>query len=547
MSKEPELMDGGDAIDVESRVISVETEGQSGAAAAVTPASQVSATTIVAPFVPQNEIAKLHPAMACLQELKAKVAAALPTLDVSSKEGLARAKELRQECVKLRTGTEDAYEAWNKPVLEAQRGAREVVKQVKAGIESSEKALDAKIKARELEIEAERQRKIKEEEERIAALREKIAALPAILPAAVSMTSAQVENELLRLQDLVITDDVTSFGEFSDEAEALRASTVGKLLEMYTAKKAAEDERVRLDAERRAAQERERAAEIERGLRARITALQQLAFTAMGKPAAQVKSILDELTLKEPLALEFGDLFKEASDTWVMAKVMLENAYAGQKRIEDQQAEQERIAREQAAEAKRLADLEAKERRRQEDEAARERMEQERLQREQVEAEKPTVAECQTYSDHMEPTGEEHNTASEKAAAMEAARGEVDEVFVIATGPGEIIVAPPAEDPLPAGGPFYDPDEPTMSQFASTSDYEEARALYVVQAAWDFKTAGDVVASLVEALELSDFTPTPGDEMCLVSLLLNHEIQAALRSRQAALIVAKTTNTQAAA
>lgn len=369
--------EAGTVIDVEARDVSNEHSAHGKPALEMLPA-----------LVAKNEIAKANPAIAQMQALVAKIQAELPKLDVNTKEGEARYRELRRECVSLRTGTKAAYESWNKPLLEAQRGVRSIVDQVTTGISAHEKTLDDAIKAKEHAAEEERKRKAEAEHARIAALRVKITAIAEVPADAVSLSSAEIDAKIRELQDLQITDGAESFGEFSDEATALRAQVVTKLLEMGAARRAIEDEAARLSALAAEQVERERQAALEKGLRDKIAGYQALALRVFGKSSQEIKGLLDELHAMEPLALEFGDIYNEAATTWAQTTQLIANAQKAQESIEAQQAEQQRIAAEQADTQRRL---EAEERTRRETAEAQERaaaeaarQEEERRQRIQV-------------------------------------------------------------------------------------------------------------------------------------------------------------------
>lgn len=343
-----------DIIDVEARVIATETE----APAADSPATPVDVQLldpekVVPALVAKQELEKLNPAIIAMNRLKARIAAELPTLDVNTKEGEERARELRRLCVSLRTSTKKTYEAWNKPILEAQRGARAVLEQVEAGIADSEKQVDDLIKAKEAAAAAEKARLQRLEEERIAAIGAKMDAFAAAVVAAVSMDAAAIDEKIRELQDLVITDAADSFAEFADQAGVLRANAISQLLEMAKTKREQEQRQAELAAEaRRQAEERQRQV-AEQALRNKINAWPGLAMSALGKPSTEIQKILDTLTQQEP-GVEFGDLHAEASTAFVAAKVALEHALSFQQKMEQQQADQERIAAEQREQQARL-------------------------------------------------------------------------------------------------------------------------------------------------------------------------------------------------
>lgn len=511
--------DSSDVIDVESRVVSTVTVDDSPAAAIeATPTLPASLEQALVPaFEAKTEIAKADIAITAAKALVDEIVKAdIAKIDTSTKDGEEKIRALLRRCVKQRTGTKNAYETWNRPLLDAQKGLREVVKKVEEIVQPHENALGAIVERIDAEREAEKQRKIEAERARIEALRTKITGLSDATVAAVSMTSAQVEAKVGELQELSITDAEDSFGEFSEEAAALRGRVISTLLEMFRSKRAAEEEAVRLDDERRRQQEEQRLREIEAGLRVRITAIQSKAFSAMGKPAAQIKQVLDDLVLHEPLALEFESLYDEALQVWQTARTSLETMHASQKQLEEHQAEAARLQRQRELEERERAQA-----------AERERLAAE-------EATKPapqTIVPPQT-NDEREMVDEEfrltaqdaaaiaddHNSAGEKAAAMAE-----NQAFVADFMSGEL----PAEEVRLA---------PAMSQYASRADFEEARALFVAQSTWDRSTVGGVMDDILGTLDMGDYPTTDAGTLTAVSLLLNPEIQAALRERQAELL-----------
>jgi hypothetical protein len=341
-------------IDVDARVVAstiesapfpaeVAVEAAAAVAAAAAPPAEVSELKLVPAIIAQNEIVKANPALILMRQLIARIELELPTINVGTKEGEERARKLRAECVKLRTTTDKAYEEWNKPVLAAQRGIREVVKQVETGITPVEAKLHAMIQGVETAREAEKQRKIKVEEDRINALREKITSTFVSVPiAAVKMTSAEIDAKVRELQDLVITDAEDSFGEFSLEAEGLRARTISEIMDLGRAKREQEDQAARLEEQRLQQLEADRRATAERALQAKVDAIKAKAFDAFGKTAAQIKEIHAQLQDMEPLALEFGEMYGAASAAWQQTLHMVANAMASQQQLEEQQAEAKR-------------------------------------------------------------------------------------------------------------------------------------------------------------------------------------------------------------
>ena len=361
-----------DAIDVDARVIDADAAGEQPLQMALANGESLELRLVPA-LAAQAEIAKANPALALMRKLVVEIKNELPTLNVATKEGEKRARELRASCVSLRTSTDKAYEAWNKPLLEAQRGIRAVVKEVAEGVAPVETQLDTLIKNIDAAREAEKLRKFEAEQARIAALRTKIEDIMGVTVAAVKLTSAEIDAKIRELQDLVIEDTEESFGEFSDEASGLRGRVIGELLEMSSAKRAQEDQAASLERQRQEQLEAERQATARRALQAKIDAIKAKAFDAMGKTAAQIQGVLEQLQGMEPLALEFGDLWADADAAWRGAVHMVTNARNAQRLTEEQaeslrreQAELQRQRDEQAAaeraraqEAERQAQAEA--------------------------------------------------------------------------------------------------------------------------------------------------------------------------------------------
>lgn len=510
-----------DVVDVESRVVSTELVDDSSATASeatqVQPVVQEGAgdgaakdgeasvpkLALVPALVAKAEIEKANPALLQLAALKKEIAdAKVEEIDIATKEGEERVRTLLRRCVKLRTSTEGAYNAWNRPLLDAQKGVREIVKKVEAGITPEETALKAIVDKIEAEREAEKQRKIEAEQKRIADIRERIAAIQRSLVDAVTMKSAQIDTRVGELQDMLLTD--AEFGEFADEAALLRNEIIGQLMGMSRSKREQEDLSARLEAERQERLAREREAEIERGLRAKISELQTLAFSAMGKTASQIKQVLNTVVAKEPLALEFGALFQEANSTWLMAKAALENAHAMQARAEEAAAERRR---QEAAAAVAAAPAPA------------------------PAASAPAPAETPS----VEPKVEPEDPFSDDPFSLPVARSDAALDKAISAAPQESIKDLAADlSELADGG------EPqlSMSMFASREDYHTAVAVKVVVDAWgdEHGEPGVIAADILETLAMGDFPTEHASELDLVSLLLHPEVLEALRARRTALI-----------
>ncbi len=181
--------------------------------------------------------------------------------DVTSTKGNAEARAARKELVMLRGKVDDAYKAWNGPMLSAQKAMRAKAAELEKEILALEKPIDEQIKADE-----ERRKKEKEEKERVE--REQLAAIE----------RERLEAERLRIE-----------AEQAAERERLAA-------ERAEAERLAEIERQRLAAERaelmakieaeRAKMEAERA-EVERIAAAQRAEAEKLAEAERARVAAE--------------------------------------------------------------------------------------------------------------------------------------------------------------------------------------------------------------------------------------------------------------------
>lgn len=331
-------------IDVESQVV---PEGQEKSGATAVLIEEAKAAPIV---VTSTAVARFDPVQKILDDLAKEIADA--KYDINTTAGEKTARELRQKCISVRAGAEKLYKELNAPVLEVQRKWREKVKAIETAVSPLEDPLDKAIKAKEVEREAEKQRKIQEEQARIAALREKISAISKIPAAAVKMTIEQLQQQLLDLQSIVISDD--TFGEFLDEAEVLRNETVTQVNDLLQSKQRDEAERARVAKESAELELKRRADALAADLQAKIMAINSTPLHGMGKNSAELATIL--AGLQAPDALVFGEMLPLANAAYDSATTMLGNMIATAKAAEKtaaDQAERQRHLDEQEAEAAR--------------------------------------------------------------------------------------------------------------------------------------------------------------------------------------------------
>jgi hypothetical protein len=517
-----------DVLDVESRVVSVERQS----AEASPPADSEAATdqliplerSLVPAFDADTQIALANPAIAQLRALKAEIKdSEIDKIDVGTKDGEERIRKLLRRCVKLRTGTTAAYDSWNRPLLDAQKGIRAIVKQVADGIGPDEAALEAIIKTVDDAREAEKQRKIEEEQARISNLRAKINAIAYYPVAAVKQTSAEIDSVVRDLQDRQINDD--TFGEFVDEAEVLRSGTILQLNQLSAAKRQQEEEVARVDAEKKRQQEAAAKAEADRALRAKIDGIKAKAFDAMGKTAKEIEAVQRAVKALQPVAIEFGDLFGEASTAYNMTVQMVDQALAAQTKLEEQQAEQARVAAEQKAEQERL-------------DAA----EKQRLAAEAAEAERLRVASLPAEEDADTGTSPDspRSDAALDTALAGATPAQIDGfVEALADGIAQLDAASAATFagiPVLAIETVPAQDAQAFREVAGEIGLDSSTdPLRRLMESHGHANVDEVASDIVNTLLLSDWPSGNDGELEALEILLHDDVQTALRARLAAL------------
>ncbi len=183
--------------------------------------------------------------------------------DVETTDGERAAREFRAKCVKVRTSADAAYEQGNKPLLAAQRQARELVKKIQSFVQPIEDVWDAKIKAKEQRKAAEKAAREQAERDRIRIIRGRIDDFTFAASSCAGCTSEQIKSLLDCLDQRTISKDL--FGEFVDEAEGARLAARSAVQKLYDDAAAREAEAARLQAEREelARQAAELAAQVE--------------------------------------------------------------------------------------------------------------------------------------------------------------------------------------------------------------------------------------------------------------------------------------------
>lgn len=313
--------------------------------------------------------------------------------DVTKTEGDKAARAARARCVSIRTGAEKVYKDWNAPMLEKQRGMRELVKKITEAVTAIEEPIDAQIKAEE-ERRAEIKR-AKEEAERAIqqAIQDRITALAQYPMKAVGKDSAGVAAILATVAELPITTEL--YAHRAGEAMALHAEVAGKLEQMHGAAVAQEQEAARVAAER---------AEMERQRQAQEAAAKAEREAEAARLAEERKAL-------------------EAEQKRLQAEREAENA-----RQEAARAEQRRQEEAAAAEARRREEEAAAAMRAQQEQLDRDRRafeEQQAAARRAEEERQEAAARAERERQEAEARAQREKEEAERRAAAEAAREEV--------------------------------------------------------------------------------------------------------------------------
>lgn len=196
-------------------------------------------------IVIETKIAEYSPTAAGLAELAHRLQGR--AYDLTTTKGDKEARADRLECVRLRTSLEAKRKELKAPALERSRLIDDEAKRITAAILDLETPIDEQIKAVEMKKEADRLAKIEAERKRVAWLRERVWGIQQFAASCVGLPSVKIAALLETLQAEVVDD---SFAELKDEAEKVKAETLGRVRELHSAALAQEAEAARLAAER---------------------------------------------------------------------------------------------------------------------------------------------------------------------------------------------------------------------------------------------------------------------------------------------------------
>lgn len=326
-----------------------------------------------------------------LIELKAQAG----PFDISTTAGMKAARQFRALCVKARTALDAAYEKVNRPLLDTQRAARDLKKAITEEILQLETPVDEAITADEQRRERERAERQAAEEQRIAAIQRRMAAFSSYSVRAMGEPSGVIED---LIRELVAREPDATFEEFRARAAEAHAAALQSLRDLLPKVLAQEAEAARL-AEERARLEAERRADEERR-----------AEQARQEAEERAQRDREEQAERDRIAAEReaerqAEVARQQAEREAQAARMREERERQQAELAEQRRQQEaeaaaermRLAEERAALERQRQEQEAAEQRRREEEEARARAEREAAEarERESEAERQRLAEAE--------------------------------------------------------------------------------------------------------------------------------------------------------
>ncbi|AUR90864.1 coil containing protein [Vibrio phage 1.151.O._10N.222.46.B1] len=247
-------------------------------------------------------------------------------VDLTTKQGIEDCKEAASKFMKVRTGIENLRK-------EETKEQREYV----AKVNDQAKSITARILPLENKFKAPLN-------ERKDAFKAKIAEIDAMPSLHENSSSEAISVAIGELEAIVPKD----FAEFQKDCKASLFTANDKLTEMLSkavakeeADRKAEEERQRQEVERERQAELIAANEKREAIQKRITNLQQIPLSLMGKSAEEIGTKLEKMEAYTPSAEDFEDRLQEVESmmqiTIGQLKMMLEQA----KQLEEMQAQQE--------------------------------------------------------------------------------------------------------------------------------------------------------------------------------------------------------------
>lgn len=292
---------------------------------------------------PTSAIVEYTQTEAALADLRGRLKSIV--FDVTTTAGDKVARAARKECVTLRTALEDKRLELNAKDHERIKGRNLEAKRITTEIEALEGPIDSQIKAEETRKENERKAKAEAERQRIERIQSRIDEIRQYPLNIVGTSSANIEGILKTVVELEIGE---SFQELKQQAEGAKATTLIRLraalanaqaMEVEQARLAterAENERIRAENEKAAAVERQRLADENAVLQARIDAqkaeevrveaARMADFQRIADAQAQLERDQEELRVAQALAAAPAPVDEPAAESGSVAPAIEEPA-----------------------------------------------------------------------------------------------------------------------------------------------------------------------------------------------------------------------------
>ncbi|WP_354684792.1 hypothetical protein [Cupriavidus necator] len=353
---------------------------------------------------PTTDVALYDPFEAVLTELRE---ASKEAFDISSKEGNKAAREFVQRCVTTRTGTEEAYTKWNRPVLDLQKKNRDKRDEIVAAVKEIETPVKDQIDAEQKRKDEERIAKARAESARIGAHQACLNAIACLPKDYLSASAADVAAAILDLEspEYLGQRDWEEYAEQAKEAVDTALTTLRAHLENAKAREELAAMKAQQEAEAAARRAEEAKAEAERkrvdSIKERIHAIEISPSTCIGLGVKQIQQRIESLAREaaddfaefqaeagaaiEAALGNLNAMLETARDAEELAQLRADKARREQEAADaaaraEREAQEAKEAAERAereAEAKRQAEARAAEEKRQREEAAARRREQE--------------------------------------------------------------------------------------------------------------------------------------------------------------------------
>lgn len=173
-----------------------------------------------------NAVALLGPLQRLQQKFEGVLASA-PVMDLGTAAGEAAARLHRRKLVRIRNEAAEAYTDANKPILDAQRRAREVRDTIIATVQQFEKPWDDAITALDAKREAERKERERIAAEKRRALEGKVDAMRTLVVSLADASSDDILQAAADLRAIEVTED--AFGDLHLVAADVRTQVLQTL------------------------------------------------------------------------------------------------------------------------------------------------------------------------------------------------------------------------------------------------------------------------------------------------------------------------------